>query len=66
MDLFGRKYSWNDAEEDGGKKIVFVRVDKTLFKVVLPKWRGLGLLKHGVILKSEEKQLYKHDHAFIW
>ena len=28
MDPFGRKYSWNDAEEDEGKKIVLVRVDK--------------------------------------
>ena len=29
MDPFGRKYFWNDAEEDGGTKIVLVRVDKT-------------------------------------
>ena len=27
MDPFGRKYSWNDAKEDGGKKIVLVHVD---------------------------------------
>ena len=27
MDPFGRKYSWNDAEEDGGEKIVLLRVD---------------------------------------
>ena len=27
VDPYGRKYSWNDAEEDGGKKIIFVRVD---------------------------------------
>ena len=27
VDQFGRKYSWNDAEEDRGKKIVMVRVD---------------------------------------
>ena len=30
VDLFGRKYSWNNAEEDGGKKIVLVCVDKAL------------------------------------
>ena len=27
VDPFGRKYSWNDAEEDRGKKIVLVHVD---------------------------------------
>ena len=27
VDPYGRKYSWNDDEEDGGKKIVLVRVD---------------------------------------
>ena len=27
MDPFGRKYSWKDAEENEGKKIVLVRVD---------------------------------------
>ena len=27
MDPFGRRYSWNDAEEDGVKKIVLARVD---------------------------------------
>ena len=32
VDLCGCKYSWNDAKEDGGKKIVLVRVDKALFK----------------------------------
>ena len=31
MDPFGRKYSWNNAKEDGGKKkIVLVRVDMDL------------------------------------
>ena len=27
VDPFGHKYSWNDAEEDGEKRIVLVRVD---------------------------------------
>ena len=30
VDASGRKYSWNDAEENGGKKNVLVRVDKAL------------------------------------
>ena len=30
VDPYGCKYSWNDAEEDRGKKIVFVRVDSPL------------------------------------
>ena len=29
MDLFGCKYSWNDAEEDEETKMVLVRVDMT-------------------------------------
>ena len=29
-DPFGRKYSWNDAEEDGGKKLVLAHVDMVL------------------------------------
>ena len=27
VDLFGHKYSWNDAKEDEGKKIILVHVD---------------------------------------
>ena len=30
VDPFGRKYSWNNAKEDRGKKIVLVRVGMAL------------------------------------
>ena len=66
MDPFGRKYSWNDAKEDGREKDCFgtcghgLKLDLTLLTLRLCRWTvALELNLHLLFPKS------KHSHEVI-